>query len=80
MVVNLALAAVLVPWIGISGAAISTSVSYAVCCVVLSLRFAASGGSRRVRDYLPGRAEVVDYVRLLSYYARMVRRAPRTAE
>ena len=80
MVVNLALAAVLVPWIGISGAAISTSVSYAVCCVVLSLRFAASGGSRRVRDYLPGRAEVADYVRLVSYYARMVRRAPRTAE
>jgi O-antigen/teichoic acid export membrane protein len=80
MVINLALAAALVPWIGISGAAISTSVSYAVCCVVLSLRCAASGGSRRLRDYLPGRAEVADYVRLLSYYGRMARRAPRAAD
>jgi O-antigen/teichoic acid export membrane protein len=75
MVINLALAVALVPWIGISGAAISTSVSYAVCCIVLSLRFAASGGSRRVRDYIPGRVEVADYVRLLSYYGRMARRA-----
>lgn len=80
MGINLVLAVVLVPWIGISGAAISTSVSYAACCIALSLRFAASGGSRRLRDYLPGRVEVADYMRLLSYYGRMVRRTPRTAD
>ena len=79
MLVNLVLAVALVPWIGISGAAISTSVSYVVCCLVLSLRFAANGGSARARDYLPGRAEVADYARLLRYYGRIARRAPRTA-
>jgi O-antigen/teichoic acid export membrane protein len=74
MLVNLVLAVILVPTIGIAGAAISTSVSYAVCCLVLTLRFASSGGSRRIRDYVPGRAEVADYVRLLGYFARMARR------
>jgi O-antigen/teichoic acid export membrane protein len=74
MVVNLALALALVPLIGISGAAISTSASYVLGCTFLSLRFAASGGSRRVRDYLPGRAEAADYLRLAGYYGRVLRR------
>jgi len=79
MIVNLVLAVALVPVIGIAGAAISTSVSYIFCCLVLTVRFAACGGSRRVGDYLPGRAEVDDYVRLLGYFVRKARRAAPSA-
>jgi O-antigen/teichoic acid export membrane protein len=73
-ILNLVAAVLLVPVIGISGAAISTSVSYIVLCAALMVWFATNGGSRRVRDYLPGPTEMRDYVRLLGYFARITRR------
>ncbi|MDX6697531.1 MAG: hypothetical protein QOE65_928, partial [Solirubrobacteraceae bacterium] len=46
MVMNLVLAVALVPPLGLSGAAISTSVSYAVGGLYLLVRFAQAGGPR----------------------------------
>lgn len=73
-IVNLVVALILVPVIGISGAAISTSASYVILCSALLVWFARNGGSGNVRDYLPGRTEVRDYARLLGHLARVARR------
>jgi len=75
MLANLVLALALVPEWGIAGAAASTSVSYIGACIFLGLRFARVGGPRRLRPYFPGRAEIQDHLRLLSYYASQLRRA-----
>jgi O-antigen/teichoic acid export membrane protein len=64
MLINLALAVALVPAIGLVGAAISTSVSYACGAIYLVTRFRALGDSVRVRDLIPGRSDVRDYLNL----------------
>lgn len=75
MLTNLALALALVPFIGISGAAISTSVAYVCACLYLGVQFARAGGPRQLRLYFPGVAEIRDYLRLIGYYASQLRRA-----
>jgi O-antigen/teichoic acid export membrane protein len=67
---NLAGAAALVSLIGLSGAAIASSLTYAFAVLYLLMRFVRAGGPASPRAYLPGRAEVSDYVRLLGAVRR----------
>ena len=58
-------AATLITLIGLEGAAVSSSVFYTIATIYLLRRFMAAGGPASLRAYLPGRAEVRDYARLL---------------
>ncbi len=66
MLVNLVVAILLVPPLGLAGAAISTTLSYSASAVYLLRRFVAAGAPRTLRAYLPRRADVEDYRRLLA--------------
>ena len=63
-VINLGVALALVPFIGLEGAALSTSVSYVGAAVYIISRFARITGASALRGYVPGRAELADYRRL----------------
>jgi O-antigen/teichoic acid export membrane protein len=63
-VVNLVAAIALVPWLGIAGAAISTSVAYSAAAIYLARRFRHLAGGVSTAQFVPGRAEVEDYQRL----------------
>jgi O-antigen/teichoic acid export membrane protein len=69
-IANLAGAAVLVTAIGLPGAAISSSVFYCLGVVYLVARLTRSGAPASPRAYLPGAAELSDYVRLLGAVRR----------
>ena len=64
--VNLALAFALVPYFGLAGAAVSTSVSYLGGAFYIFSRFAHLSGTRHTQSYLPSRAEFDDYRNLLA--------------
>jgi O-antigen/teichoic acid export membrane protein len=68
--VNLGVALALVPFIGLAGAALSTSVSYLGAAVYIISRFAHLTGATNVRSYIPGRAELRDYRRLAASLRR----------
>jgi O-antigen/teichoic acid export membrane protein len=69
-VVNLGVALALVPFIGLAGAALSTSVSYIGAAVYIVSRFARITGATAVHGYIPGRAELTDYRRLAASLRR----------
>jgi O-antigen/teichoic acid export membrane protein len=73
---NLTLALILVPVIGLEGAAVATSTSYVIGSFFLFVRFAQLSGVRRLSAYLPGREEVRDYVRLLGRFLKPISRTP----
>ncbi len=74
--INVGLNVILIPRLGISGAAISTAVSYSVAALILLVMFVRESG-RSVREtVLVGRADVGEYTRLM---ARVRGGAPRTA-
>jgi O-antigen/teichoic acid export membrane protein len=64
--VNLVVALALVPFFGLAGAALSTSVSYLGAAVYIISRFARITGATDLRSYVPGRAELADYRRLVT--------------
>lgn len=64
-VANLALAFALVPSLGLAGAALSTSLSYVAAATFLVFRFMSVAGVRDLRMFVPGRAELTDYHRLV---------------
>jgi O-antigen/teichoic acid export membrane protein len=64
--VNLGVALALVPFFGLAGAALSTSVSYLGAAVYIISRFARITGATNLRSYVPGRAELADYRRLVT--------------
>ena len=72
VVINLVLAVVLVPSLGIAGAALSTTVSYAVCALYLVRRFHVLVGTTGPTAFLPGRRELTDYVRVRDHLKRGV--------
>jgi O-antigen/teichoic acid export membrane protein len=63
-VINLGVAVALVPFIGLAGAALSTSVSYIGAAIYIVSRFARTTGATALHGYIPGRAELTDYRRL----------------
>jgi O-antigen/teichoic acid export membrane protein len=71
MVINLVLAVVLVPPLGLSGAALSTSISYSIGGLYLFVRFSQSGGPRSPLVYVPRREDVVHYVDLVGSLLRL---------
>jgi stage V sporulation protein B len=64
VIVTVAAAFALVPLIGISGAAIATTIAYGCMATILLVRFIQSGGDPHLRSYLPGRSDLADYARL----------------
>jgi O-antigen/teichoic acid export membrane protein len=70
MTVNLLLAVVLVPRLGLAGAALSTTVSYCVGGLLLFWAFARAGGPRKLGAYVPRRSDLRDYRRLLRSFRR----------
>jgi O-antigen/teichoic acid export membrane protein len=77
-VINLGVALALVPFIGLKGAALSTSASYLGAAVYIISRFARITGASSLRSYVPGRAELTDYRRLATSLRR--RRVARPAK
>jgi O-antigen/teichoic acid export membrane protein len=63
-IANLTLAFILIPPLGLAGAALSTSISYLAAALFLVTRFARVAGVKDVRAFLPGRSELTDYHRL----------------
>jgi O-antigen/teichoic acid export membrane protein len=68
--VNLGVALLLVPVIGLAGAALSTSVSYLGAAFYIGGRFAHITGARSRSLYIPGLDELRDYRRLGSSFMR----------
>ena len=64
MLVNLILAILLVPAIGLVGAALSTSIAYILGTGYMLFRFATMSGRHDFRAYVPGIAEGSDYYKL----------------
>jgi O-antigen/teichoic acid export membrane protein len=71
--VNLLVALALVPWIGIAGAAVSTSIAYSAAALYLARRFQRLAGGVSPGDFVPGPADIRDYQRLGSALFRGVR-------
>jgi O-antigen/teichoic acid export membrane protein len=65
LVANLVVAAVLVSLLGLPGAALSTSIVQTLGVVYLMRRLVRAGAPADPRAYLPGRAELGDYLRVL---------------
>lgn len=63
MLVNLVLAVVLIPPLGLDGAALSTTVSYLGAALYLAHRSAALAGLERLTIFLPRRDDLADYAR-----------------
>jgi O-antigen/teichoic acid export membrane protein len=63
-VANVALALLLIPPMGLAGAALSTSISYIGAATFLLFRFSKLTGSQDLRSYMPARSELADYRRL----------------
>jgi O-antigen/teichoic acid export membrane protein len=63
-VANVTLAVLLIPPLGLAGAALSTSISYIAAGTYLLIRFSAITGSKRVRSYVPGPADIAAYRRV----------------
>jgi O-antigen/teichoic acid export membrane protein len=73
LLVNATLALILVPHLGMAGAALGASISYAAAVLVLALRFAAHAGLSPAFVLLPGAQLRADLWALAS---RRQRRAP----
>lgn len=63
-VANVTLAVLLIPPLGMAGAAISTSISYVAAGTYLLVRFSTITGATRVRSYTPGLADLAAYRRV----------------
>jgi O-antigen/teichoic acid export membrane protein len=63
LAINVGLNCVLIPRFGISGAAISTAVSYSVAALILLVMFVRESGYTVAQTVLVGRAELSEYVR-----------------
>lgn len=70
MLANLILALVLVPPLGLTGAALSTSISYLSSATFLLVRLRRFGGPAGPRAYVPRRSDLADYRALLTSLRR----------
>jgi len=63
LAINVGLNWVLIPRFGISGAAVSTAVSYSVAALILLVMFVRESGYTVAQTVLVGRAEIGEYFR-----------------
>jgi len=63
LAINVGLNWVLIPRFGISGAAVSTAVSYSIAALILLVMFVRESGYTVAQTVLVGRAEIGEYLR-----------------